>query len=325
MLISSVLKFALTEQNLSRKKRPPSLEKIAIAFNQNPDFIKVMAKNMITDKILIESKSARENQLAQIDEEQTTEVLNKIKSLCFALWKGANTTVTEQVAQFYEVPEANLRNLLKSHRSEFISDGLKAIKGKDLRDARNLWLLPSKTSQVTVWTPRAVLRAGMLMRDSIVAKEVRTSLLNAVEKVIPAQAIEIEKLKLELEVALAQQKAAEAQQKLLAASSALAIINPGLPALVLGRPEAVITKTEVIEKTVLVNSQGRSIASYEGLSKTKLATRYGLKKASDLVEWLKSIDKLDLLQPGLTATPCHYIPWSKVAELDNLRCSSPGF
>ncbi len=93
--------------------------------------------------------------------------------------------MTEQVAQFYEVSEANLRNLVKSHRQEFASDGLKAIRGKDLKDARNLWLLPSKTSQVTVWTPRAVLRAGMLMRDSEVAKAVRTSLLNAVEKCDP--------------------------------------------------------------------------------------------------------------------------------------------
>ncbi len=279
---------------------------------------------IVTSSVLIESKSARETQLAQIDEEQATEVLNKIKALYFALWKGGNTTVTEQVAQFYEVPEANLRNLLKSHREEFVSDGLKAIRGKDLRDARNLWLLPSKTSQVTVWTPRAVLRAGMLMRDSIVAKEVRTSLLNAVEKVIPAQAHEIEKLKLELEVARAQKGAAEAQERLMAASSALAIINPALPALVLGRPDAVLTKTEVIEKTVLVNSQGRSIATYQGISKTKLAKRYGMKRASEVVDWLRSIGQEDILQSGLTATPCQYIPWSEVKKLDKLWASRRG-
>ena len=152
---------------------------------------------MITDSVLVESKSARENQLAQIGEEQATEVLNKIKALYFALWSGANTIVTEQVAQFYEVPEHNLRRLLKSHREEFVSDGVKALRGKALSDARDLWSLPSRTSQVTVWSPRAVLRAGMLMRDSIVAKEVRTSLLNAVEKVIPAQAQELERLRLE--------------------------------------------------------------------------------------------------------------------------------
>ncbi len=287
--------------------------------------------NILPVSVLIESKTARETQLAQIDEEKATEIINKIKSLYFALWKETNTTITEQVAQFYEVPEANLRNLLKSHREEFVSDGLKAIKGKDLRDARNLWLLPSKTSQITVWTPRAVLRAGMLMRDSEVAKAVRTSLLNAVEKVIPAQAQELERLRLEnqnlhlqVEVAKAQRGAAEAQERLMAASSALAIINPGLPALVLGKPEAVLTKTEVIEKTVLVNSRGKSIATYEGISKTKLARRFGMKKARDLVDWLKSIGKENLLESGLTATPCQYVPRQKVAELDRLWASRQG-
>ncbi len=287
--------------------------------------------NILTDSVLTESKSARENQLAQIDEERSTEVLNKIKALYFALWNGANTTVTEQVAQFYEVPEGSLRKLLKSHREEFESDGLKTIRGKALSDARYLWSLPSKTSQVTAWTPRAVLRAGMLMRDSIVAKEVRTSLLNAVEKVIPAQAKELERLRLEnqnlhlqVEVAKAQRGAAEAQERLMAASSALAIINTALPALVLGRPDAVLTKTEVIEKTVLVNSQGRSIASYEGLSKTKLAKRYGMSKAREFVDWLKSIGQEDILQSGLTATPCQYIPWSEVEKLDRLWASRRG-
>jgi len=145
-----------------------------------------------------------------------------------------------------------------------------------------------------------------------------------IKQVIPAQAQEIEKLKLELEVARAQKTAAEAQQKLLAASQALAIINPGLPALVLGKPEAVLTKTEVIEKTVLVNSKGKSIATYQGLSKTKLAQRYGMGKAKYFVEWLKSIGKEDILQPGLTAAPCQYVPWQKVAELDKLWASRKG-
>ncbi len=145
-----------------------------------------------------------------------------------------------------------------------------------------------------------------------------------IKQVIPAQAQEIEKLKLELELAKAQRSAAEAQQKLLAASQALAIINPGLPALVLGKPEAVLTKTEVIEKTVLVNSRGKAIATYQGISKTKLAKKFGMKKARDLVDWLKSIGKEDVLESGLTATPCQYVPWSKVAELDRLWASRQG-
>ncbi len=104
----------------------------------------------------------------------------------------------------------------------------------------------------------------------------------------------------------------------------MAIINPGLPALVLGKPEAVLTKTEVIEKTVLVNSKGKAISTYEGISKTKLAKRYGMKRASDVVDWLKSIGQEDLLQSGLTATPCQYIPWSEVEKLDKLWASRLG-
>ncbi len=145
-----------------------------------------------------------------------------------------------------------------------------------------------------------------------------------IKQVIPAQNQEIEKLKLELELAKAQRGAAEAQERLMAASSALAIINPALPALVLGKPEAVLTKTEVIEKTVLVNSQGRSIATYQGISKTKLAKRYGMKRASDVVDWLRSIGQEDLLQSGLTATPCQYILWSEVEKLDKLWASRQG-
>ena len=145
-----------------------------------------------------------------------------------------------------------------------------------------------------------------------------------IKEVIPAQTQEIEKLKLELEVAKAQQAAAQAQSKLMAASSALAIINPALPALVLGRPDAVVTKTEVIEKTVLVNDRGKAISTYEGISKTKLAKRYGMKKASDVVHWLKSIGKEDILKPGLTATACQYVPNSELPELDRLWASRVG-
>ncbi len=286
---------------------------------------------IISDSVLTESLSARENQLAQIEEEQATEILSKIKSLYFALWEGEGIATTEQMGQFFDVEVATIRKVYHRHKDELATDGVKTLRGKGLKDVRDILSLSSKQSNIMIWTPRAALRLGMLLRDSEVAKAVRTSLLNAVEKVIPAQSQEIEKLKLELEVAKAQKAAAQAQQqtayaqeRLLAASSALAIINPALPALVLGRPDAVITKTEVVEKTVLVNERGSAISTYEGISKTKLAKRYGMKKASEVVNWLKSIGKEDVLKPGLTAAPCHYIPWEEVAELDRLWASHSG-
>ena len=297
-----------------------------------------MAMNILSGSILVESKTARETQLAEIKSEQATEILSKIKSLYFALWQGEGIATTEEMGRFFEVEVATIRKVYHRHKDELATDGVKTLRGKALKDVRDILSLSSKQSNIMIWTPRAALRLGMLLRDSEVAKAVRTSLLNAVEKVIPAQSLELERLKLEnqnlnlqLEVAKAQQGAAEAQQqtvyaqeRLLAASNALAIINPALPALVLGKPDAVVTKTEVVEKTVLVNERGRAISTYEGISKSKLAKRYGMKKASEVVNWLKSIGKEDVLKPGLTAAPCHYIPWSEVAELDRLWATHSG-
>ena len=78
------------------------------------------------------------------------------------------------------------------------------------------------------------------------------------------------------------------------------------------------------EKTILVNQSGKPVAIYQGLSKTKLAQRYGMKKAQDFVNWLQSIGKADLLKSGMTATPCQYVPWEEVAELDQLWSQRQG-
>ncbi len=286
---------------------------------------------ILTEYVYIESKSIRDNQVASLSNERAEAILNKVKSLYFALWEGEGITTTFELVEFYEVSVETIQKVIQRHREELKADGLKSIRGKDLKDVMDRVSISQRTPKLTIWTPRAAMRLGMLLRESEVAKAVRTSLLNAVEKVIPAQTQELERLRLEnqnlhlqVQVAKAQRGAAEAQQKLLAASQALAIINPGLPALVLGRPDAVLTKTEVIEKTVLVNSKGKAIASYEGISKTKLAKRFGMKRARDLVDWLQSIGKEDVLESGLMAAPCQYVPWSKVAELDRLWAAHRG-
>ena len=137
------------------------------------------------------------NQLAQIEEKQATEILSKIKSLYFALWKGEGIATTEEMGRFFEVEVATIRKVYHRHKEELVSDGVKTLRGKALKDVRDILSLTSKQSNIMIWTPRAALRLGMLLRDSEVAKAVRTSLLNTVEKVIPAQAQEIEKLKLQ--------------------------------------------------------------------------------------------------------------------------------
>jgi anti-repressor protein len=110
-----------------------------------------------------------------------------------------------------------------------------------------------------------------------------------IKEIIPVQSQELERLRLEnenlhlqVELAKAQQQTAKAQesavlaqQKLMASSAALALVNPALPALVLGKPDAVIESPPiVVEKTILVTERGKTIATYQGISKSKLASRH---------------------------------------------------
>lgn len=281
---------------------------------------------IVSDSVLIESKSARDHQLARVSPERATEILNKVKALYFALWKGVGTATTEQLAEFYQVPEVNIRQLVKPYQQEFEADGLKVMRGKDLKDASNPFLLATKTTQLTIWTPRAALRLGMLLRNSAVAKAVRTSLLDAVEKVIPEQSQEIELLKLELEVARAQDSAARSQERLMQISQAIVTLHgAGMLGLILGKPEALVEQPPiVIEKNILVNQAGKPVKTYLGLSKTKLAKRYGMKKPQDLVNWLQSMGKADLIQPGITTAPCQFVPFEFVSELDRLWTARQG-
>jgi hypothetical protein len=225
------------------------------------------------------------------------------------------------VVEFYETKIDAVESALRRYRAEFESDGLKTVKGKQLKSFKDVSALgaeSSKAPSLIIWTPRAVLRLGMVLRDCALAASVRTSLLDAVEKVIPAQNQEIERLKLELELA-------KTQERLMHTTSAIATMHgSGMVALVLNKPDAVLECFTEVEKTVLCNERGQPIKTYKGLSKTKLAKRYGMKKAADVENWLKSIGKADVLQPAITAAPCQYVPLEFVPELDRLWASRLG-
>ncbi len=146
------------------------------------------------------------------------------------------------------------------------------------------------------------------------------------KQLIPAQSQEIERLKLELQLAQAQAATARTQERLMQVSSAIVTMHgAGMLGLILGKPEAIIEQPPiVVEKTLLVNQAGKPVKTYQGLSKTKLAQRYGMKKSQDLVNWLQSMGKEDLIQPGITATPCQFVPFEYVPELDRLWAARQG-
>ena len=73
---------------------------------------------------LVESKSTREEGLARLKAQNSEQsILNKVKSLFFAVWKGVGRVSRQQVADFYEVPIATIDSNYKRNKDEFDSDG----------------------------------------------------------------------------------------------------------------------------------------------------------------------------------------------------------
>ncbi len=158
----------------------------------------------MNDLILIESQSARNETMLNVSDDRAIEHLNKAKALTMALWQGTGIATTKQMAEYYEISEDTVQTFVKTNRDELLLDGLKTIKGKELRDVVSILNTTSeKTPSLTIWTPRAALRLGMLLRDSLIAKAVRTVILNIVESVThPRQAntLAIRKLDLQIEI-----------------------------------------------------------------------------------------------------------------------------
>jgi hypothetical protein len=173
------------------------------------------------EQVLLESQAARSSQLAQI-EDRAEELLSKAKALHFNVWQGTGIATTEQVAEFYEVPVKTIETVLQRNREEFNSDGLRTITSKELKELK-AQTLTMKVCQITeelkphsgfdlgrytksllVWNPRATLRLGYLLRDSPIAKAVRTTSLNFIEQAAKPKATP-PKSQAEVTLALAQQ------------------------------------------------------------------------------------------------------------------------
>jgi len=129
---------------------------------------------------IVEEKTVRDSLVERV------EVLSKVKDLF--LLPGTEVATTKQVADFYSVSQTTLRQLINIHRKELESDGLQYMKYAEIKALVNitpkldeLHNLGINRMGTNIFTKRALLRVGMLLRDSEVAKEVRTQLLNIEE------------------------------------------------------------------------------------------------------------------------------------------------
>ncbi|WP_135452562.1 hypothetical protein [Mycobacterium sp. DL99] len=84
---------------------------------------------------------------------------------------------TDMVAEFYQVPLDTIKTVVKRNREELDADGLTVVDRDDF--ALRFNLNPGRVSAFMLYPRRAVLRVGMLLRDSTVARDVRNYLLNA--------------------------------------------------------------------------------------------------------------------------------------------------
>ena len=138
----------------------------------------------------IDDKTLRDSRISHY------EVLERVKNLL--LIPGTEFATVKQVAEFYEVDIDVIKKICQRNFDELSYDGVKIekmenfLKGQDVtfQKERNKAIVTyndGTTLTVTnrglkVFPRRAILRIGMLLRDSAVAKEVRTQLLNIEEK-----------------------------------------------------------------------------------------------------------------------------------------------
>lgn len=137
--------------------------------------------------------NTRESYMNRVD------VLEKVKDLL--LLPNLEMATTQQVADFYEVGVEAINTIIKQNRNELEGDGLSLMKRGNIGQFLNVhdrqieltpYLATIKDEQGNeykftnkgsfVFPRRAILRVGMLLRDSEIAKEVRTQLLNIEEK-----------------------------------------------------------------------------------------------------------------------------------------------
>ena len=139
---------------------------------------------------IIESKETRSQLM------ERTETLDKVKALF--LISGMEVMTTKQVADYFEVGIEAIQSVYKRNKEEIDSDGTMIKKPSDFRvsNLNNLknnkrgtsvfqledgTIIEIQNYGIKCFSRRAILRIAMLLRDSRVAQEVRTQLLNVFE------------------------------------------------------------------------------------------------------------------------------------------------
>lgn len=159
---------------------------------------------------LIINKDLRQQAIERID------VLENVKHLF--LIPEMDVMTAKQVADYFEIDIEAIQKCYQRNKEEIDNDGvclksykafligqdvqLEKLKGKVVIQLSNDITLEVPNRGIKCFSKRAILRIGMLLRDSLIAQEVRTQLLNTFETVTTEQKTEAidEEIKLQAEV-----------------------------------------------------------------------------------------------------------------------------
>lgn len=137
----------------------------------------VASVNEGNEMVLIESRTMRDQNVYRDD------VLEKVKFI--SLLGSHFEATTEMVAEYYEVPADTIRTIVKRHREEFNEyEEMRVLKGKALSEFKTEVqgeLLYKGVNSLALLNRRGILRLGMLLTESEVAKSIRNYLLNVEE------------------------------------------------------------------------------------------------------------------------------------------------
>lgn len=146
------------------------------------------------EQTIMDYRQVREEYIGRV------EVLERVKKL-FTI-PNLDCMLLKQVADYYEVSIDSVKGIYNYNKEEFLADGAIKHSIKDIKslmgenspikniitcrggieikiDENTKAFIPN--TGVILFPKRAILRVGMLLRDSVIAKEVRTQLLNIVE------------------------------------------------------------------------------------------------------------------------------------------------
>jgi len=158
--------------------------------------------NQIT---FIESRNMREKYIGQEN------VLDKVKKVSYI---PTTLIITQEMAaNYYEVSLSTIKKVVQRNKDELKQDGLKVLKGNKLKEFKenlqketnNNFRLKKTSSSFTLITRTALLRLGMLLRDSLVALEIRNYLLKTEKNSL----VGTNKLMLEKEILTSYRKIAQ--------------------------------------------------------------------------------------------------------------------